>query len=895
MKQTKSLDAMKNFFGGLLGAKKQGVDVLEALIENLDAGKHIETNIWTQCLQTSDLEEALEDLPRDRKLEIQTKNPGGVFSMLVACIAGIEATLEFLRKEEDLTDELELKLSNNMVVFIHFLSVAPVSEDDEVFSHLWEKEIPKAGCPLGVWALQCAMRVLFLPDFTVLSVDPEDAKKNNDDVEAFVNGVEVAVLWGSGVGPERESNEKDEKSLRENRELALRFLLVLLCGDTPACPPNAEEGAEDNTPNQGREKIKESLAAAEKADKEVTRQLFFFQKPLRYICDPQKEIPRRAELFYSLLSMGLKYDPHGFNIPYGSYFSGDKEEQFVQTCFQTIACLLLDFDDEFDHSNGRVDHRPQEQPGRWRASTDLLLRPHVFRDLLAGISDEAEIRFIINGISKILGTSADEKNTFLPRSMRLPLFLAELLILAFHLAACEKFVRILCTEEEIIPIIEDLFQFTAAIPEHIHEDTGSVLVWGIIMRLTSYREVCIACTEESKGALPDYLPEVSGSGADVIIVAALQQMGDYFLSSRINSTRTLVSEACLSCVVNLSPFVQSLALESCCKLFGFLERCMKAASSSRQRYFAGAALLPGLLETVVNILQYQYNSNEQLAYGIMARNSIFNEFKTAASNAVAVAANAVHSNGMSEEGHENNLAAQRTPVVQWNQLFEHVEDHLQPILFLLEAIVPELEAAVDQKDLSNPEDVKNHLPRSIVGLMPAPRTFVMRSLKCCLWTHRFCEHTIISCVAAGPLSDIWDADEDDDDKEGSLKKREQRQRRDRTAQKKQYKVENNTEVAVEGPEASLPFNPPGRGVRAEPQPASPREPQEAKKLQEFEEPQDLNSVPQDSVVEEGPQSSSILDCDTDTVEVISSEAGYEKVPEEALSSARSGPDGPAQS
>merc|ERR1712137_187404 len=54
------------------------------------------------------------------------------------------------------------------------------------------------------------------------------------------------------------------------------------------------------------------------------------------------EVCHSANLFCSLMSTVLVYDPVGWGVPYGGYFSGSVQEDLVDTAMQVL-CVILDF------------------------------------------------------------------------------------------------------------------------------------------------------------------------------------------------------------------------------------------------------------------------------------------------------------------------------------------------------------------------------------------------------------------------------------------------------------------------------------------------------------------------------------------------------------------------
>merc|ERR1711972_470602 len=83
------------------------------------------------------------------------------------------------------------------------------------------------------------------------------------------------------------------------------------------------------------------------------------------------------------------------------------------------------------------------------------------------------------------------------------------------------------------------------------------------------------------------------------------------------------------------------------------------------------------------------------------------------------------------------------------------QTHLHVITALLDVTVPMLEAEVSKNDIPSSDEAKDLLPRCILGLMPPPHAFQLRSLLPCAFTHFGCEHVLAASVGNGPLAPLW--------------------------------------------------------------------------------------------------------------------------------------------
>mmetsp|Transcript_47521 Transcript_47521/g.102422 ORF Transcript_47521/g.102422 Transcript_47521/m.102422 type:complete len:511 (+) Transcript_47521:567-2099(+) len=392
--------------------------------------------------------------------------------------------------------------------------------------------------------------------------------------------------------------------------------------------------------------------------------------------------------------------------------------------------------------------------------------------MLNSVSGHDEINFMVGGVVTLLGTVTDERGTYLPKSVRIPEFLPELLVLVFHIVSCEKFIATACKEEDIVDLALGTLHVAAEAHEHVPDDNVTFLIWCILLRLSAYREVSMAFCDPFDGDIPDDLPEVKGSFLDILWIAAIKQLGEYFASAKCNPFHKSVVESCLYLMVNSAPFVESLAPETCHRFFSLVERCGKCVQ--KRSNHRGAQLLPDLLNILETVLQYQYGSNGTLAYGVMARAKTLQELhkfvarpltqgaagEEQTSSVQGKAPGTSGDGSLSPRTEISDVSA--TPMSEetmavWRM---NVKLHLDPIVRLVEAVLPDLEAKVEKQDIANPEEAKELLPHCVVGLLPPPPVFTTRTLASSELTHRACEHCLVACVGSGPLDPLWDNGDD---------------------------------------------------------------------------------------------------------------------------------------
>lgn len=186
-------------------------------------------------------------------------------------------------------------------------------------------------------------------------------------------------------------------------------------------------------------------------------------------------------------------------------------------------------------------------------------------------------------------------------------------------------------------------------------------------------------------------------------------------------------------------------MEVSIRFFALFERCAKVVLAKRSGTGA-ATWLPRLLEAIVNVLQYQYGTNPNIVYGLMTRRTMLSDL---------TARIAELNNG--EDGAKTSEATDGDAGKLAPDWSKEVAALLEPIVGLVEGIAPTFEAQVEKNEVSSPEEAKMFLPKSVLGLLPVPHAFAVRSLRHSDLTHRACERCIVDFLANGPLA-LWDVD-----------------------------------------------------------------------------------------------------------------------------------------
>lgn len=871
---------MRNILGGLLGGKHGARQILKDLLNDL-TGQGVTSDTWDRCCTCDILEDVIdEDLPRERVVAIVVSHPKNVYGLALLCINTIEATLQL--EGESFDEPAETSLANSMTVLSHLLSAGPAGgaagtgaaqvpaqqplrPPHPLTGLLWEPCSPDASGqevrPLAERILDATMRLMFFDGFTIDLKDSDEAPEKSSK-GTVVDGVDADLLWSQQVGPESEfAQEAADDDVRENRTLALQLLLAMLCGAAPATAlkelAELEAKAELAKPKQQRGRATEreksnsdkaaSMEAAAAASSAVCCPLITDKRALAYLQSPERSVPFRGELLYSLISIALDYDPHGYGIPLGGLFRESKDESFVSLCFQVLGLLLQDTSEvDLPIEAAIVARCPQELLHQQSAP---LPSPgaHIFRQLLAcACKSDREVQFIFGGIVQLLGIISEEQRSYLPGSVRVPPFLPELMVLIFHLAAVDGFVKGFCRNENCgAPSMADVlvaFSLQAA-PEHLQEDVVPAIAMAALLRFTAYRDFCDQLNEDYDGDSPDELPEFKGNFADVVALTALKQAADKVAMAQVSMVSWVVVEVSLCTLDNISTFAEGLCMESCFRLFALLERCGKPAMVKRGR--SGLAIwLPRLLEALQNAVQYQYAPNVDMVYGLMTRQAMLKELdalvakaseRTQLEESTPTTEHQVNGeNGHSSPAEPSTGAGATAEAASPSdvelpemapQWWDAVKASLVPISMLLREVTPHVEAEVERREISSPEEAKKCLPRTALGLLPVPHAFTLRSVRDNVLTHHLCEHCLVNSVANGPVGTLWEdggdlKDDDDrgqkepknDEKPGKPKPKQGSSERKRSTSRRTRSVERtrgrDTSDRAKGPKSSPERAPP---------------------------------------------------------------------------------------
>ena len=334
-------------------------------------------------------------------------------------------------------------------------------------------------------------------------------------------------------------------------------------------------------------------------------------------------MPYGEIVFCSLMNVVLGYDPVGYGLPYGKQFSSDSAFSLMEVSIQALI-ILLDFGHPIaaqapDGANGGdnvtyVEAHDEHAPGF-----------NVFRKMLRNLEDPGQLNFIFRGFSRLLNNVHRAQTTFLPYSATQISIEQELMVLLWKcLEEIPAFVPFILKESQcdvnelVVPVCFFLLQG--------RKDPAKLgmlyLCTFVLLKLSGERSFSVALNKPYKAQLPVDMPLFKGSHADLVVVVLHKLMVDGM--DKLSSLYTCY----LTIICNISPYCKSLCASAAHKLVNLLElfTSPKVLFATESNYTSVVMLL----ESLNNLVQYQYEGNFNLIFSILTRRRVFewlNSFK----------------------------------------------------------------------------------------------------------------------------------------------------------------------------------------------------------------------------------------------------------------------------
>ncbi|RLN50972.1 hypothetical protein BBJ29_005677 [Phytophthora kernoviae] len=557
--------------------------------------------------------------------------------------------------------------------------------------------------PLAKQMIHAIMGLLFLPEFTV-SIHAykgygEERRSATRSGQSTTSGSLVfpSLLWHAGVGYP-DANVTNTMSYDKNRREVLALLMTCF---SSILYQTAE------TCNQWKDRFLEVATAP--------------------------DCPFAPTLFYSLLNIVVSYDPVGWGVPYAGSLVSDDREMLVDISLQVLL-VLLDFGQTSESS---IVGTLKPQPGGAtpkRRSSSVTSRssnpifdgvPNVYRNLLASLERPEDFQLIFTGLSRLLNNYHESMNTLLPNSVKQIKCHQELLVLLWKmLDENTSFLHYVLKKADVNQLVVPLL-FLMYEGRQEPAKVGMIHICTFILLLLSgERDFGVNLNKPFNIRLPLDLPPFSGNHADLLIVCLHKIIVSGY--EKLNS----VYNCFLTIICNISPYCKKLNMVSSVRLL----RLFKLFAQPRYLFDneANHHLVFFLLETFDNIIQYQYEGNQQVVYAMIQNKNVFYQLNDLQLPPIRAASAKKEGEGEQESTADGEFAPTAEWLAAWKKKLP-----LTTSLRLLQHLIPQLEDACQKAGGSLDEDAMLYFLRTttMVGLLPVPHPIVIRKYQINQFTH----------------------------------------------------------------------------------------------------------------------------------------------------------------
>ncbi|KAL3664866.1 hypothetical protein V7S43_010044 [Phytophthora oleae] len=565
--------------------------------------------------------------------------------------------------------------------------------------------------PLAKQMIHAIMGLLFLPEFTV-SIHAykgygEERRSATRSGQSTTSGSLVfpSLLWHSGVGYP-DANVTNSSNYDKNRKEVLALLLTCFSG---ILYQTAE------TCSQWKDRFLEVATAP--------------------------DCPFAPTLFYSLLNIVVSYDPVGWGVPYAGSIVSDDRELLVDLSLQVLL-VLLDFGQSTETNITTATSKPQ--PGSAtpkRRSSSVTSRssnpvfdgvPNVYRNLLSALQRPEDFHLIFTGLSRLLNNYHQSMSTLLPNSIKQIKCHQELLVLLWKmLDENTEFLHYVLKKADVNQLVVPLL-FLMYEGRQEPAKVGMIHICTFILLLLSgERDFGVNLNKPFNNHLPLDLPPFSGNHADLLIVCLHKIIVSGY--EKLNS----VYNCFLTIICNISPYCKKLNMVSAVRLL----RLFKLFAQTRYLFDneANHHLVFFLLETFDNIIQYQYEGNQQVVYAMIQNKNVFyqlNDLQLPPIRASSEGKKAAKEGEAADKTEEEKAGGEFVPTVEWLAAWKK-KLPLTTSLRLLQYLIPQLEDACQKAGGSLDEDAMLYFLRTttMVGLLPVPHPIVIRKYQINQFTH----------------------------------------------------------------------------------------------------------------------------------------------------------------
>uniref|UniRef100_A0A673NPX2 Protein HID1-like n=1 Tax=Sinocyclocheilus rhinocerous TaxID=307959 RepID=A0A673NPX2_9TELE len=324
-------------------------------------------------------------------------------------------------------------------------------------------------------------------------------------------------------------------------------------------------------------------------------------------------------LFTSLLNVVCAYDPVGYGIPYNHLMFSDQRGVLAELALQT---LIVSLEQELvDNSNTSTNLSTNTDTcsADYKKNTTAEGCQVTGHATLTKIHDD--FHFILRGIGRLLNNPLLQ--TYLPHSCKKIQFHQELLVLFWKLCDLNK-----------VPPCVFLFYFIYSICVSVYMHLFAARVglvhigMFILLLLSGERNFGVRLNKPYCVRVPMDISVFAGTHADLLIVVFHK-----IITSGHQRLQPLY-DCLLTIIVNVSPYLKSLSMVAANKLLHLLE-----VFSSPWFLFCSPVnhhLVFFLLEVFNNIIQYQFDGNFNLVYGIIRKRNLFHQLANLPTDVISI-------------------------------------------------------------------------------------------------------------------------------------------------------------------------------------------------------------------------------------------------------------------
>ena len=316
----------------------------------------------------------------------------------------------------------------------------------------------------------------------------------------------------------------------------------------------------------------------------------------------------------------LGYDPIGWGLPYGNLVSTDTAKIVMESAVHTLIILLdyghpISTPESIAAATAVVDDGGVPLPSVSPTDTEAQ-GFNVFRRLLGSIESADQLNFMYRGFVRLLNNVHQAESTYLPYSITRIGIEQELLILFWKcLEETPRFLPYIMKHCDVTEILVPICYFMLEGRRDPAKVGLMYLCTFTLLKLSGERSFGVSLNKPYQLQLPVDVPLFSGNHADLLVIVLHK-----LIVSGLEKLSALYS-CFLTIICNVSPYCKSFGSAAAVKLVNLLQLFVSPRflyASEGNHVYVGM-----LLETLNNIVQYQYEGNGHVIYSIIRRKEIF--------------------------------------------------------------------------------------------------------------------------------------------------------------------------------------------------------------------------------------------------------------------------------